>query len=213
MEGKKDNAERNLEKSLIRVIAFVIFLAFVFFAAGKVFQEMNKVEYEGIEFTRENVGNTGLFKYSYYISGITGNIVNYNLYLKTDPRINEIEIEKGDEILFPKGKAAYVSATTSEVDDCQNSTAAIATLAGFLHGNQVLVRGASNNFFEANKGDYDYITCDNKPDRAVVEFVRGSDTRIDVNGLCYKITVGPQCDIWQAVEKFELETVIDGRNR
>ena len=113
--GKDENLEKpkkNTSKELYWVFGTMIGLIIIFLVSYSIFQNMKKIDYEGLKFTKEMFGEIPLFHYSYIgrVKTITGNVVSeqnkkIDLYLRNDPRENNVPIEGNIE--FPEGKRIY----------------------------------------------------------------------------------------------------------
>ena len=131
----------------------------------------------------------------------------YNLYLRHDPRTNNVSIS-GGKIKFAKPYVSYISIDPSGLQECQYGTIAIGGLGGFMKDNQIPVEGALIDFWQAGAQRKEWITCENKPANPVIEIFSGNKTQITIDKNCYRIEVA-NCEILQAVEKFQLQTILD----
>lgn len=207
---RKSKSERRVEKDLIKIGLFFVFLIFLFLVASEVFKSLSQFEYQDLTFTKTKYGDLQLYRYHYYYKTSDNRLINYVLLLKRDPRSNDIPIE-GSKIEFPKGKSVYISVDGSELQHCPESAVAIATLSAFLTDNQVSVIGATNDFIESSLYKQKYITCENRPSNVVINMNSGNETRVEIDGFCHRIEVGPDCDIIGAIEKYELQSILDAR--
>src|SRR3989338_6962849 len=148
--GKKvDNT-----KQLYWIFGTMAFLIVVLLISSSVFQSLNRFEYEGLIFTKERFGEIPVFHH-YYFYNYNGQQYKFNLYLRNDPRSNEIPINS--EIEYPLGKFAYISTN-------------------------ILIQD-------------------------------GSETKIEQKTeMCHVITVS-NCQILLAIEKFEVKSILDARER
>jgi hypothetical protein len=181
----------------------------VFFVATAIFKQVNKVEYEGLTFTKEKVGNIPVYHYFYYFTS-QGELIKYNLFLRNDPRENNVPVE-GSEIIYEGGKFVYLTLNTTGIDKCEQSVIAVADLSKFITHNQFTVKSGTLIPEEASE-DQDYITCENRPDRPVISIIEGEETKITIEDYCYTISVA-NCDIMKATEKFKLQSVLDAKKR
>lgn len=215
MANRKAKTERRIEKDLIGILVFLVFLIVAFFIAGYIFKNLNQFEHAGLTFTKENFGELPVFHYYYnFKAPVTGQIIKYNLYLRNDPRENDIPIT-GDKIKFSFGRPLYITMDATDLVECRRSNLAIATISSFLTDNQLDVRSGTTDLIEAAVfGDNkikDYITCENKPNNVVIEFSRGDNTEIIIDGICHHIIIGPDCDILEAVENYEVQSILDAK--
>jgi hypothetical protein len=102
-----------------------------------------KFEYEGLTFQKEKFDKLDIYHYSYSLyHDDFKKVVQYNLYLLNDPRKNDIPVY--GKIEFPETlKSTYLSINMTNLEGCENSTAAVGAFGDFLYGNNVRVKGAS----------------------------------------------------------------------
>ncbi|OIO81818.1 hypothetical protein AUJ84_00270 [Candidatus Pacearchaeota archaeon CG1_02_32_132] len=210
MAKRKNKTERRIEGDLLKILLFFGFLILVFMISSAFFKSLSKFDYQGLEFSKDKYGELPVFKYYYIFNAPSGQLIKYTLVLKTDPRKNEVPIE-GDKIEFMRGKPIFITSSEAELGSCRERIVALATLSAFLTDNQLKVQGAINDYNESVFYNQKYITCENRPNNLVIEFNSGDETKIEINGDCHKITVSPDCDIVKAVEKYELQSVLDAR--
>ena len=201
--------ERKLEKEILWIIGFFGFLVILFLVASSFFKSLNQIEHDGITFNKERLGEIPVYHYSYYFEN-RGNLIKYNMYLRNDPRYLNFSVE-GDEIIFDRGKAVYVSLDPDGLQECEQGVLAIADLSSFLTDNQFTVESANPDFWDAGRNRQDWITCENKADRIVIEIREGNETRIDVENNCIQISIA-NCQILEAIERFKVQSIIDARD-
>ncbi|MBI5803672.1 hypothetical protein HY450_00345 [Candidatus Pacearchaeota archaeon] len=193
----------------------MIGLILIFLLAFSVFQSLNTFEYEGLSFTKEQLGEIPLYRYYYYINDpitgqATGEPHQINLYLRVDPRENIVPIE--GEILFQRGKTSYISINSTGLEQCKYSQVAISSLTSFLTANGVQVKGAVPDEEKAQTGNFTYAICGNPVGDVVLLIESGDETKITKEDTCYRIEVA-NCDIISAIEKFQVQSLIDGMER
>ncbi|PIN90787.1 hypothetical protein COU60_00385 [Candidatus Pacearchaeota archaeon CG10_big_fil_rev_8_21_14_0_10_34_76] len=217
MPSKKTKQENKVEKDLMKVIGFFIFLVVLFIVASWFFKNLNHFDYEGLTFTKEKFGELTFYHYSYLFENKKGQITEYNLYLRTNPSANNVPVYAENDIVFKSPSfaesTAFITIDTLGLPQCTESFAAIGTLSKFLADNQITVKSGNMNESEASIQGHNYVTCDNTKAQnvRVIQIVGGNESRIDINGSCYTISVGEDCKIMQAIEKFELQTILDAR--
>tara|TARA_Y100000310_G_C20696237_1_gene825935 strand:+ start:2345 stop:3040 length:696 start_codon:yes stop_codon:yes gene_type:complete len=201
-------------KELYWVLGVMVGLIGVFLVGSFIFSGLNKFEYEGFAFNEERFGEIPVFHHSYLINHpLTGNVIKYNFFLRNDPRENDVPVEGEGSIEFLPGKYTYIAIDGHGFEQCPQSTLAVASLSEFLTNNGVSVKGATTRLIEAEKNDLQFATCDSKPERVVIEIRVGEETKIvKESTMCHKITVA-DCDILKAIEKFEIQTLIEARER
>ena len=208
-----------IDKELYWILGVMLGLILVFFVSTSVFKSLNKIDYEGLTFTKEKFGEIPVYHYSYYYNNpgkVTGSaiqegLVQYNLFLRKDPRKNEVPVD--GEIFLQAGKTTYVSVDPVGLVGCEYSSVAISNLVSFLVDNLVPVKGASPNATLAEEVGAVYATCETHPDNTVIIVQGGEDTKVyKENNRCYVIQAA-DCEALDATEKFVLQSIIDARKR
>ncbi len=213
-ENNLDNKYQFNKKEIYVILWVMAGLFALLFIGVAFFRSINSFEYEGLTFTKERFGEIPVFHYYYYINNpITGKAVaKYNLYLRNDPRENNVPIEGEIKFLTPE-RYTYISINGTGLTECPQSSLAIGNLAAFLTNNQLSVKGASAEPDVAERDKTLYINCDNTKDRVVILFQSGNETKIEKEGdMCHIVTVS-NCEILKAVEKFELQSLLDARKQ
>ena len=224
------------DKQFYYVIGAMVGLIVLFLLAHSFFQSLKTFEYQGLEFSKEKFGDIPLYYYYYYTnpSYATGNVIQneprmINLYLRHDPRTNEIPVDGNLE--FQRGKFIYITLNSTGLTECPYSTLALAGLSSFFGQNGFEIKGGVPDEAEAKKDNLEYITCEQHPDNSVILIKSGDETKIKrdsktvytaVDGKlagksteysnCYTITVA-NCEILQATEKFMTQSIIDAKAR
>jgi hypothetical protein len=211
-KAKKPKGERKIEKELLLILGFMVFLVILFLFASSVFKSLNKVEYEGLVFTKESFGEIPVFHNYYYFRSPTGNLVRYNLFVRNDPTENDVPIE-GGKIRFVGGEV-YFTLDTTYLNECSQTILAVSGLTKFLSDNQLNVLSGNMDFAEAAVNNQNHITCETNPNDEVIQLRRGDETKITVTGpgsRCKDITIGPDCKVLEAIEKFEIHSFLDAQ--
>lgn len=206
--------KKKIDKQLYWVIGVMIGLIMIFLVANYFFKNINSFTYEGLAFTKEKFGEIPVYHHYYYYTDKNNpdNTIKYNLYLRHDPRYNPVSID-ADEILFSQDMYNYISINGTGLTECEYSSAAIASLTSFLTNNQLPVKGSTVDYELANQTGIEYVTCETNPENPVMIIQSGNETKIVKTGNnCYEITAS-SCEIMQAVEKFEIEALLDARER
>ena len=207
---RKSKKERKLERELLYIVGFVVLLVIVFLIASSIFERFNRVEYEGLIFTKERFQDIPVFRTYYYFRAPDNQLIQYNLFVRNDPRTNDVPIE-GDPIKY-NSRNVYVTLDTSYLRDCEDTVISIASLTRFLNDNQLNVKSGNMDFTEAAIHNQEHITCENSPDSEVIQVSRGDSTKIEINGMCKSISVGEDCRILEAIEKFEIHSFLDAQS-
>ena len=121
-----------------------------------------------------------------------GKLVNYNLYLRNDPRKNEIDIPFSGELVVDK---AIVLNSTGDFQ-CE--------------GKGVLANHVFNEFFTylgATIMEDPEAICDEENRYTFINIVEGEESKIEQNGIsCYTFHVS-DCEILEVTEKFITEAL------
>ena len=206
---KTGKQERRLERELLWVLGFAVFLVFVFTTASSYFKSLNQVQYGSLTFTKEKFGDIPVYHYSYtFKTPITGKVINYNMYLRNDPTENNVPVE--GQIKF-EGSKAYITLDTSYLEECPKALVAIGALTQYMVDNQFNVQSGNMDFTEAAVRNQEYVTCENKKGINVIQVLRGEETGIIADNQCISIVVGPDCRLLEAVEKFEVQSFLDAQ--
>lgn len=212
-DSKKENKQEN-QKNSMKLIGFAVFLIFIFLVSFYYFKDLKESKnfvYEGLDFTETEVANIPVFHHYYYYTSREDVFTKYNLYLRLDPRENEVPV-RGGEIEFFPGKFAYISIGEG-VSQCEYGGAAVGSLTNFLNDNEVITKGAVPDQEMARESGLRYATCQTHPNNPVILIQGGEEeTFIQKIGNCYLIEVN-NCEILEAVEKFEVQTILDGKAR
>lgn len=205
-EAKKK--EKSVEKELLKILIFLGVLVVIFLVASSFFRGFNTFEYQGLTFTQESLGEIPIYHYYYYFDD-RGEVIKYNLYVRTDPRTLEVPIE-GDDLLFGRGKRIYVTVDSKDLQECKNSILSIADLSRFLTDNQFNVKGGTPNFWEAGEKGVEHITCEIKPRNVVVVVQAGDETSVNIEGNCHTITIA-NCEILEATDAYKIQSIVDAK--
>ncbi len=214
LEEKKEFA-RSRKRELYWIFGAILALIAVFFASYYIFGSLNKFQYNELTFTRESFGDIPIFHHYYYFN-YNGETYKYNLFLRNDPRKNIIPItgKAVDEgIEFTTGNNVYVSIDPTDLVGCEYGSVGISQLSSFLADNQLKVKGASPIKEIADELNVSYATCETHRADAVI-IVKGDDeTKVYyANNNCAIISIA-QCQVLEAIEKFQVKAVLDARAR
>lgn len=210
-KGEK-RKERKIEHEIMWIVGFAVVLVLIFLSTQQVVKWNTQFDYEGLHFTKTKIGKIPLYHYYYNFIDNQGKSIRYNMYLRTDPRENEISVE-GRPILMTTRLAYVALDLNSNLEECSDSNLAVGDFALFLQQNQFSVKSGITNESLAEELDKDYVTCELKDSVEVFEITRGEETRIESQDLCTKIIVGPDCEILNAIEKLKVSIVSDARSR
>lgn len=200
------------QRILFYVLGVALALVVIYFAFSYFVKEINNFEYEGLAFSIERNGNIPLYKYFYYYTAKNGQLIKYNLYLKIDPRENNVPVEVNN-IYFPEGKFVYISVNSTNLQQCSGSASAIADLGSFLRDNQFTVRTATPDEKRAEQVEgLRYATCETNPENPVIYIHEGEESIItNPSGYCYDLSVS-NCEVLKVIEKFRVQTILDAKS-
>lgn len=204
-----DKKERRLEKEILGVLIFLGVLIGVFVIASSYFKSLNYFEYEDLTFSKKRVGNIEVFHHNYYIK-TAQRLVNYNFYIRNDPRYNNVTVEGDKSKLLAPGTVVYVTINSDGLQQCRYGSLAVGSISSFLSDNQMTVIGGNLNFWDIPIKKDEWITCQNKPGNRVVEIFEGNETKVTIDGNCYQVQVN-NCEILEATEKLEVQSLVDAR--
>ena len=207
--------KKNNSKQIYWILGTLLVLVIVFFASSYSFKSLTKFEYQGITFTKEKFGEIPVFHNYYFFKTIEGKLIKYNLYLRNDPRKNNVlltgnAISLGIE--FSQGNTNYISVDPGFVG-CEYGSVGISNLVTFLKDNQLDVKGASTDKGQAQANNVTYATCDTHSRDVVIILKKGEETEvIHEKTNCYILQVA-NCEVLQAIEKFQVQSILDSRER
>lgn len=202
--------KKSLDKQLLWVLGWMIFLIILFLMAYSIFKEYRKVEYQGMTFTRAKFGQIPVYHYYYFFKDKTGQTIKYNLYLRNDPRKNNIPVT--GEIDLIGDKPLFLGINNTGVIECSQSAMAVADLYSFLSDNQMSVYSGTTDLNESIVKDQLYVSCNKHPENTVIIVQKAETSSININNNCYTINVA-DCQVLEAIEKFKLQAIADARNR
>jgi hypothetical protein len=207
-ESKKKEKKSEKERKIVLAVASIFGLVIVFIVAGTFFENIGKFEHDGLTYTKQKYGEITMYHYYYFFNNDQGGLVKYNLYLRVDPRENDVPVE--GEVIFPQNRFAYLSVNNTGLSQCNLGNLATVNLALFLEHNGIETRSASPDQEDAELKNIEYADCSTHPRNVVILAEQGEETKITREGYCYKIEVA-DCEMLEAFEKFQTQAIIDGR--
>ncbi len=213
---KEETSEKKItNKPLYLILLAMIILVVVFFLAYFLFSSINKINYNGLTFTKEMFGEIPVFHH-YYNFMSQGKLFQYNLYLRNDPRQNKVALTGdaiGTGIEFFEKDTIYISLEKDALVGCEYGSVGIANLASFLVDNKLNIKGASADKELAMENNLTYATCKDNPREVVITIRNSNETRvIHEEKDCYIIEVA-NCEVLPAIEKFQVQSILDARDR
>ena len=197
-------------KELYWIIGIMAICLLIIILVPYISKELNTFKYQSLTFTKEKFGEISVYHY-YYSFSYNGENYQYNLFLRNDPRKNNVRVS--GEITYPSpSETIYVSINGEEMMKCKNSLRDIYSLAGFMQDNMFKVKSGYPDEEFAEKNNLTYVDCGTHPDSMVIVIKEGNETKIENQGNCYTINIA-DCQILDAIEKFEVQSVIDAKKR
>lgn len=203
------NKERRLERELLGVLLFLGAIIVVFLIASAYFKSLSYFEYEGLTFSKKRVGQIEVFHHSYYVQTQAGTLALYNFYIRNDPRENNVPLIGKSNLMNP-GSVVYLSVNSDGLAECRYSPLAVGSLSSFLTDNQMKVIAGNLDFWDAGSRRDLWATCENRPGNKVIEILNANETRVTIDGNCYRVEVA-NCEILEATEKLEVQSIVDAK--
>lgn len=207
------NKTKNNNFSLYYILGGIIILLAVFYLTNSYIKSQYNFEYEGLSFQKiiDDMTGNPLYLYYYFFKDANGELYKYQLFLRTDPRKNNVPID--GEINYPEVYATiYTSINSTDLTQCPTINRDLGTLASFLSDNMFkLVSGVPDKSL-AESLNRTYVTCNSHASNMVILIQSGDETKITNSGNCHTITIA-NCESLQAIEKFEIESVLTAKKR
>ena len=207
---KKEDKIKPNNNEFYWIIGIMIFIIVALALIATISKGMNSFKYDGLTFTKEKFGEIPIFHY-YYYAGRQGREHQYNIYLRIDPRKNNVSVT--GELDYPEiGSAVYVSLNSTGFSECNNVLREMHTIADFLNGNDYVVKAGNPDEDFAKQTNITYATCESKPDNLVILITPGNETKIFSTDNCRLITVN-NCELLPAIEKFITKSLVEAKKR
>lgn len=207
-KGVKSNEEKTLIWFVVVVgIVFALVLVPYFWS-----ESSKTFELDGIDWVIEDYAEpVGEIFHGRFVS-LTNDNLNYNVFFRTDPRTNDVEISgKLDEFWSHE-----IISLSPEIDACRGDLSrSMSDLSGFLRqgvGANVIESGSTIRSV-ANETGRKFFTCHDAVKKTVV-IVEIGERRIvqsEVFPSCYTI-YAKDCEDSGVIEKFITQSVIDFNN-
>jgi hypothetical protein len=191
-DSKKVLGKENKILKIFLVILGVIIIGLIIgFWYGK---ELKQIEYQGVSFNILTDKGGLTFYHTYLPSILQGKRVNYNIYLREDPRKIGEKIPFHGSLIVPK----IIVLNSTDSFNCEgDGIIAISNLAQVLGFFGVQTTQNSNATCENTAGKYGFINI-----------LQGEETKVTQTGeLCYEFEV-KDCEILKATERYLLEALI-----
>jgi hypothetical protein len=199
--GKKFSKE---EKQILIVVLFMVAALIGFLVFFFIYKNAGAFVYNGIRFQKANVKGLMLYYGKVQMKGLAGT-VNYNLFLRNDPRIAGEIPANGMYVKF--SKALYIS-FEPKISQCYGSNIAAYELASFLNALGIKVTGATTSHEVAIDEGVPERTCADATNTTIILLQTANQTFIEQRGDCYIINIA-NCNTVQASEGFMLSAIKD----
>lgn len=215
-EPKKELVQEkrhNSNKELYWVIGVMVLMLLVILLIPVISRWNNNFSYQGLSFSKEMFGKIPVYHYYYYLKDKTGQQYQYNLYLRDDPRTNNATVN--GKIIYPTaGSIIYLSINATGIVGCPTALRDVASLSGFIAGNFFKVKSGYADQSLAIENNGTYVTCATNPNDMVIALQHSNTTSIIVtnNNNCYTMQIDSCQGLLEAVEKFEVQSIIDAKN-
>jgi hypothetical protein len=203
---KTKEQEQKIKNRTYVVLTLLIIAAIAYFILPELLGVLNpkEIEYRGLIFDKQNYESLTFYHYAYPIESNGKNFRN-NIYLREDPRKNNVSVE--GNIIFTD-KNVYITIDSSGFVGCMDFTRDVSALPIFLVNNLLNITAGTVNASEAFITKMPLVTCDKFPDNPVIYVYAGNETKITADGNCMKVEVS-NCDLLRASEKFEVQSILD----
>jgi len=203
------NYKKNRE--LVWIVGFMILLLVALFATSSIVKSFNHFNYKTLSFTKEKFGEISVYHYYYYFSK-NGKQYQHNLYLRLDPRKNNIPISGETE--FYEDTKVFIGINGTGLTGCGNASRDIGSLSSFFVNNLITIKAGTLNKWETNGTNMSYVDCSLYPNNPVIRLFAGNETKIyrEEKSNCYNIEIS-NCNTLAAIEKFEVQSVLDAKTR
>ncbi len=207
-------AARPSHKELYWILGVMAGILAILFLTPLIFENIHTIVYKGLTFTKEKDSANNLFyHYFYYFTDAQGQQYKHNIYLRIDPRENNVSVD--GTIIYPAGnRTVYYTINGTGLSSCPNSLRDVSAISTFLTNNLFEVVSGTPDTKEAKDNNLREIRCDMYPDTTVIQ-LQASATNITTivrKNQCYIISVA-NCEILAAVEKFEIQSLLDAKQR
>lgn len=203
----KKSIRENEEKQLfwffvvVGVVFAIVLVSYLWAENAKSF------EHVGVDWVIEDYENLRIYHGRFM--ALSGANLNYNVFLRGDPRENDVSTEG----TFDKFKNGGVVSMTPEVDACRGELSRVMLdLGAFLRqgvGVGSLIVGSTDKFV-AVESDRIYAQCNSVSDRTIVIVKLGDGLVVqdNENPYCYTI-YAESCEDISSVEKFIIKAIDD----
>lgn len=201
------------------IIFWIVGLLVLFLILNSLFPAIYKligvgtVSYEGLTFTKEDIGQSPnvipIYHYYYLYKDVKGEVVQNNIYLRNDPSKNDIEVN--GQIIFFENMPVQIGIDTDNLVRCNQSNIALSELTAFIKNAGHLVSGGTINKSEAMLKNVSYVDCGTKNNSMTLRFILGNSSYIERKNSCYTISAGTCEQVLPSAEKFIVQSIVDAK--
>lgn len=199
---RKEKYENQL-KWIFMILGIIILISLIFYF---IIESTKKFEYGGIKFQKIMYDKLPLFYSRIPISDQYGNLkVNYNLYLRNDPRkLRDVAID-GIINLDDSVRISLDRASESECDGRES----LMGLAQLISGIGYSLKTGFNDKELAEEKNISYFTCENSDaGTTTLVFKSSNQTKITLNGRCYTLEFA-DCKLREVTERFIVGWIVN----
>jgi len=202
--AKKNDKEIKQLYWIIGIMAFIILVVIFIYVS---YWKANHFEYLDFKWEKIKYDKLDLYHTKMLLTRQDKSQVYYNLYLRNDPRKNNILINAN--IKLKSNNFTYIT-IDDDLKNCQGLNPALVDLSAFISAINLDVKAGVLNKTIAEENNVPFVTCDNKNTNSIITLeVAGKKqgeenyTQILQNGDCYMIKI-QDCEIRKATERFIL---------
>lgn len=190
-----------IERQLRNIFIFIGVLVVIFIIVYLTFQSMKKFEYAGLEFNKIMYDKLPLYYARATFVQKDNSIINYNLYLRNDPRKSTV-IDDNVNIGFLVNKPIYISLDKGAEMDC-GSAGEIIDFLQFLTALGYKFEIVYNDPVLASSKNQTVMTCENN-NATMVMYHAADETRITQFTNCYALNY-KDCETREVTERLMLK--------
>ncbi|PIN80571.1 hypothetical protein COV16_00610 [Candidatus Woesearchaeota archaeon CG10_big_fil_rev_8_21_14_0_10_34_8] len=212
-KGKKETADKSSQETeklhnkyvsaTIIIAAIVLLIIFLITSASYL---NNHFEYKGLKFEKTMFDKLPFYYTKIQVARPDETIVNYNLYLRNDPRANNIPVYA--DIKFQQ----KVAVTTDDfASNCTYSGVSGVMLGQFLNSMGIEIYTGTTDFQRAKETGMRYIECVENQNYTLISIKQGDETRITQTYTnCYNLEIA-NCELLNTTEKFIMAGIEQAR--
>lgn len=183
-------------KQLIGFFSTIIIIFVIVFGAFWLIKSQDKFTYDGAKWEKIKYGQLYVYHTSFPLYNVT-----YNMYLRNDPRRNNVSIDDMNITFYKK----VITAFSPEAAQCLGLGVPQTELGQFLGWAQRNVTGAFADIDYAKKMNASFADCSSaKGETTVLLFQKSETPSIKKDKNCYILSVG-NCENLMTTERFLIQ--------